>query len=107
MVLLFIVWAYYQVNDQDSTLWVLVYLVGAVISALYPLNRLPAILPAVYGGICLIWAAYLSAQFTWAPPLVLIEEWREMMGLLIIGIWMGVLAWHAWKRKLSFSVQHS
>lgn len=98
MTLLFIVWAYYQMNDQDSLIWVLVYLVGAAASVLYIFDRLPALLPLVFGGICMIWAAFLSTQFTYEPPLILIEEWREMMGLLIIAVWMGVLAWHTRKR---------
>ncbi len=103
MTLLFLVWAYYQLNDSDALLWVMVYLVAVASCVLYIVDRLPAIVPVVYGGLCVLWAAYLSVQFTWAPPLVLIEQWREMMGLLIIAVWMGVLAWHAWKRKLSFA----
>lgn len=104
MTLLFLVWAYYQINDQDSLLWIMVYLVSAVPGVLYIFDRLPALVPVVLGGICLVWAAFLSTQFTYEPPLILIEEWREMMGLVVIAVWMGILAWHARKQGQGVSL---
>ena len=93
MAVLFIFWAYYQFNDPDSFRWIMVYGIAAIMSLLAIPNRLPATLPLVLGGVCILWAAYLSTQFTYEPPLVLIEEWREMMGLIVVLGWMGVLAW--------------
>lgn len=93
MAILFAVWSYYQVNDQDSLPWVLVYGIASITSVLFIFDRLPAVLPAVFGIACLAWGAFISTQFTYEPPLILIEEWREMMGLFVIAIWMAALWW--------------
>ena len=95
MTVLFTVWAYYQVNDPDAFLWIVVYGAAAAMSLLFVVDRLRAIIPLIFGGVCLLWAGYLSTQITFEPPLIAIEAWREMMGLLIIFAWMGVLTWRA------------
>jgi hypothetical protein len=95
MTILFTFWASYQINDPDSFLWMLVYGAAAALSLLYVVNRLRTIIPLILGGVCLLWAGYLSTQITYEPPLVAIEEWREMMGLLIVFAWMGLLTWRS------------
>lgn len=93
MAVLFIAWAAFQYNDPDPFLWILVYGIAALVSVLFLIKRLPLALPVSFFAIGLIWALYLSTQITYEPPLIAIEEWREMMGLVVICIWMGVLGW--------------
>ena len=93
MALLFIAWAAFQYNDPDPFLWILVYGLAALVSVLYLIKRLPAALPIVFCTACLIWAIILATRITFEPPLIEIEEWREMMGLIVIATWMGLLSW--------------
>ena len=93
MAMLFIAWAAFQYNDPDPFLWILVYGVAALVSVLYLIKRLPLAFPAAFFALCVVWALYLSTRITYEPPLIAIEEWREMMGLVVIGSWMGLLTW--------------
>ncbi len=97
--ILFLSWAYYQINDPDALYWVSIYAFAASAGILGFFNRLHAGYPLVIGLVSSIWAAYLSTQVVYGPPLITIEAWREMMGLLVIVLFMGILAWiHAEKR---------
>ena len=99
MALLFISWAVFQYNDPDPFLWIFVYGLAALASVLFLIKRLPLAFPLVYGIIGLGWAIYLSTLITYTPPLVGIEEWREMMGLVVASAWMGLLAWVLYRSK--------
>lgn len=99
MTILFGFWSYYQMNDVDSFRWVMIYGLAGIISLIAATNRLPAIVPIILGALCLGWAVYLSTQITYGPPLITIEEWREMMGLLVIASWMGILSWIFQRRQ--------
>ena len=99
MTLLFIAWAYYQYNDPDPFVWILVYGVAALTSVLFLIQRLPLAFTMGYFVVCAAWALYTSTQVTYGPPLIQIEEWREMMGLVIVCIWMGVLSWWLYKAR--------
>lgn len=105
MTILFGFWSYYQMNDVDSFRWIVIYGVAGVISLISVANLLPAILPIIVGSFCLGWALYLSTQITYGAPLITIEEWREMMGLLVIAGWMGILAWVYQKKRISKTQQ--
>ncbi len=91
MALLFIVWAYYQHNDPDPFLWILVYAVAALASVLFLIQRLPLIFSAGYLAICGTWALYLLTQLSGDLSIYSNEILREMVGLVVICIWMGVL----------------
>ena len=99
MALLFIAWAAFQYNDPDPFLWILVYGIAALASVLFLIQRLPAAMPIFFCAACLVWAIYLSTQISYEPPLLAIEEWREMMGLFVICGWMGLLIRALRRRK--------
>lgn len=114
LAILFIAWAAFQYNDPDPFLWILVYGLAALASVLFLVNRLPLSFPLSYLIICVVWAVFLSTQITyqelsvavreceeemdffvavcsWIPRQITSEYWREMMGLVTIAVWMGVL----------------
>lgn len=91
MTLLFIVWAYYQRNDVDPALWVTIYAVAALLSLLFMFNKLAPGLALTFGSVCMAGALYLFTQIEFGPPLITIEAWREAVGLIVIGTWMGVM----------------
>lgn len=93
MTVLFISWAAFQYNDPDPFIWILVYGIAALVSVLFLIKRLPLVFPIVFLAVTLVWGIYLSTGITYEPPLIQIEEWREMMGLFVVSIWMGFLAW--------------
>ena len=91
MAVLFAVWAYYQWNDPDSIPWVAIYAAASIVSLVFVTGKLPLAAPSIIGSVSVLWAAYLATQITYGPPLIAIEEWREMMGLVVVVVWMGVL----------------
>ncbi len=93
MTILFLFWSYYQLNDQDALQWVLVYALAAILSGVFVLGYLTNVPPLILGVGCAIWAGYLAMQITYEPPLIAIEEWREMIGLLVVAVWMVPLTW--------------
>ena len=93
MAILFISWAAFQYNDPDPFMWILVYGLASLASVLFLINRLPLVFPLVFCVTGVIWAVYLSTVITYEPPLIGIEAWREMMGLIVISSWMGLLTW--------------
>ncbi len=93
MALLFIAWAAFQYNDPDPFMWILVYGLPSLASVLFLINRLPLAFPLIFCVAGFGWAIYLSTIITYEPPLIGIEVWREMMGLVLISSWMGLLTW--------------
>lgn len=99
MALLFIFWAAFQYNDPDPFLWILVYGLASLASVLFLIKRLPLAFPLAFCLIGVCWGIYLSTVITYEPPLIAIEEWREMMGLVVISSWMGFLSWTLHRSK--------
>ena len=99
MGLLFSVWTYYQYNDVDPGLWMAVYGITGVLSFLFAFNKIPYWGIGAWGGVCLIWAIWIAPQIEYVGNLILIELWREMMGLVVIALWCGVAAFWLYKRN--------
>lgn len=96
-----------QFNDPDPMKWTLLYGVGTVLAILH-WKRHPGstVGPVIVGVIALVWAASLLPNVLERPPSLRIfegmdpdfpeiEEAREFIGLLMVGVWMGVLAWRS------------
>ncbi len=100
MTVFFIYAAVVQFNDPDPVRWVLIYGVAAVFSGLYLTGRLPKGVPLVVGAAALLWALYLGVRlasrhlfFDEHEMAGIVEEGREMLGLLIVAVWICVMAW--------------
>ncbi|MDA0345929.1 MAG: transmembrane 220 family protein [Verrucomicrobia bacterium] len=102
---LFLLSAVLQYNDPDPVIWMLMWGATGVACLLFALKKLPNLMPMIVGGIALVWALILLPKiigtyedilwnevFMQASMSNITVEWvREMGGLLIIAIWMGVL----------------
>ncbi|MEM6647513.1 MAG: transmembrane 220 family protein [Bacteroidota bacterium] len=92
MTLLFISWAYFQLNDPDSEPWVAMYLATAVLSGAAVFGKTPAAAPL---GLVLFTATWLvilipeALQHAFGAFFEEVEGevWRESGGLLITGLW--------------------
>ncbi|KAM6245442.1 transmembrane protein 220 [Porphyrio hochstetteri] len=87
-----------QVNDPDSELWIVVYLVPAALTLLVGIN--PSVTDngvwrslcdlhsagCIVGTIVLAYSLFASAQ----RNILHEEEGRELLGLLIVAIWMSL-----------------
>lgn len=106
---LFILFAYFQMNDPDPYLWMLLYFyVSAMcVFAAYQRSNKYALWLGIIG--CVIWMGLLLPEFiNWlnmGMPNIAgqmkaeephIEFTREFLGLLICG---GVMGWQLWKLK--------
>jgi hypothetical protein len=102
MLLLFLFAVVVQYNDPDPVSWMAIYGAAAVACILWLRRRMPRWLPAVTGIVALIWAVIWSRSvlgqvafrdlFREAGMATLeIEEGRELLGLLLVAIWMLVL----------------
>lgn len=91
-----------QYNDPDPVRWMLIYGLAAVACVLMLLRRLRWYLPAAVGAAALGWAASLVPDVIGKTTLgemfqsfrminTVVEEAREMGGLLIVAGWMAVL----------------
>jgi hypothetical protein len=98
---LFLAGAAVQYNDPDPGLWVTAYGVGALACGLYAAGRLPVALAAALGaafaggGLMLMLEIAGPATFldlTGTEMMGVTEGGREMVGLFLIALWMGVLA---------------
>jgi hypothetical protein len=106
--LLFALGAAVQYNDPDPLRWMAIYLAAAAVSAMAAIGVPRWPLPAAVGAVALIWAATLAPTVlgqvglgelfsAWDMESAEIERGREMYGLLIIALWMGVAAFRAWR----------
>ena len=93
-----------QVNDPDRWAWLAVYLAAAIVS-LAALQDFPITGPAMLvGGGALIWAGTLLPTMADSALPTLFESWkmmspeveagRELGGLLLVTVGMGVIAYH-------------
>lgn len=107
MTVVFLVWVYYQRNDPDPALWMAIYGAAALISFLALLGRLPGLAGRVAGILCIAGAGWIggalatSGEFEAAFGAFLQdrgEPAREMLGLLITGLWLVFLGLHLERR---------
>ena len=91
-----------QYNDPDPIRWMLVYGLAALACVLKLRGRLPWQFPAALGAAAFGWAASIAPRVIGKTTFgdmfqsfhminAVVEEAREMGGLLIVAAWMGVL----------------
>lgn len=99
-----------QLNDPDRLRWMLIYGAAAAACLLSLLHRLRWWLPAAIGIVALAWAATIAPRVlrkvpfgemfgAWEMKSPGIEESREMYGLLIVAVWMGILVLRSRRRS--------
>ncbi len=114
MGVLFLVAALFLYNDPDPLLWMGIYGAAAATSFIGALDRLPRWLPAGVGIVAVVWAGRLLPQMSGHVPLAelvreleaatpIIQEGRAALGLIVIAVWMGALAFHAARRPRAAS----
>lgn len=105
--LVFLFGAAVQYNDPDPLRWAAIYLAAAAVAAGHALRPMPPLPSALVAAVSLIWAVAMApdalrtlpsgsdiaGDFKMMSPGV--EEAREALGLLIIAIATGVLAFRA------------
>ena len=102
MGLLFVFAAVLQYNDPDPLRWMALYLSAAGASLLFVVGRLRWYVPALVGLIAVAWAGTLVSHVwghvgfselfaAWEMANPIVEEGREMYGLLIAACWMALL----------------
>ncbi|XP_008853930.1 transmembrane protein 220 isoform X3 [Nannospalax galili] len=87
-----------QVNDPDAELWVVVYMIPAVLTLLVGFNPLITgnfvwkSLSAMHMLFCMVWAVRLAHYFLLHAQQNILheEEGRELSGLVIITAWMAL-----------------
>lgn len=87
----FALFAIVQYNDPDPLLWMVLYAVTALACVLYHLKRLPPAAAAGWGALALLMGLYLAYRVISQGQFFFDEEGREMMGALLIMLWMAVL----------------
>ncbi|MCH2083482.1 MAG: transmembrane 220 family protein [Saprospiraceae bacterium] len=110
--ILFLLFAYFQINDPDPAVWIAIYAAVGLSSLAAIFRNLPTWLPLVGVGLCIAWVvALLPAFINWlqmgAPSITEsmkaekphIEYTREFLGLIICGIGFGFLYFQAKKRN--------
>ena len=103
MVILFLFAVAVQYNDPDPLRWMAIYGLAALACLLSLGGRLSRLVPILIGLAALAWAVTIAPgvvgrvsvgelfqSYTMLSDTV--EEAREMGGLLIVAVWMGVLA---------------
>lgn len=109
--LAFLLFAYWQLNDPDPEIWVPIYLVGALFSAMavkgkHPLIPLTVVIIACIAGAIYFypesvseWVSYELEQKDLSMKTQESEEARETFGLLIMALVLSVSAWIGWRNK--------
>jgi hypothetical protein len=112
MTLAFVFSVVVQMNDPDPVRWIVIYGLAGVASVLALLGRGHWSLPALVAAFAVIWAAGIAPHVLGRVPFLEmfgafemanlgVEESREMYGLLIVAVWMGVLAVATFRRSRS------
>jgi Transmembrane family 220, helix len=102
MIAAFLFSAAVQYNDPDPVRWILIYGLAALACILQVRGLLKWYLPAAVGATAFGWGASLAPGVIGKTTLgemfqsfhminTVVEEAREMGGLLIVAAWMGVL----------------
>ena len=97
MGLLFLLGAWVQTNDPDPWVWIGVYVLAAVVSLLGAVGRPQLTVMVVFSVVAFVWGVWLAIGVIGQQP-IFDEEGREMMGLGIMTVWMGVSAW-VWRGR--------
>jgi membrane-bound ClpP family serine protease len=95
--LVFISFAAMQYNDPDATVWILIYLYAAAITILAAFGKVPVLVLAITTVACLLGAFYMWPEKyegleVGGGDIKNIEEAREALGLLLIGVIMFLYA---------------
>lgn len=112
--LLFLLFAYFQLNDPDPEIWVSIYVAAMVFAGLGVRGKYPLIPLSIAILACIIGAIYYFPQsvsgwisqeleqkdLTMKTPQM--EEARETFGLLIIAVVLGYSAFLGWRKKRHF-----
>uniref|UniRef100_A0ABI8ABA1 Transmembrane protein 220 n=1 Tax=Felis catus TaxID=9685 RepID=A0ABI8ABA1_FELCA len=88
----------FQVNDPDAELWMVVYMIPAVLTLLVGLNPLVTgniiwkSISAIHTFLCIVWAVGLAGHLWLHSQQNVLheEEGRELFGLVIITAWMSL-----------------
>lgn len=84
----FLLWAYWNLNDPDGTVWLAVYGTAALCSLLAAFGRLPRAVGLALAAAAFIGAAVQGVRVVAGGEFIFDENGREMLGLLIIGAWL-------------------
>ena len=87
----FLLCAVWQHNDPDMMIWVGLYLLAALAGVLYHFRRLPAAAPAAFGAVALVTGLVFAWRVVAEHQYFFDEEGREMMGSILIALYMGFL----------------
>jgi hypothetical protein len=93
-----------QVNDPDPWAWIAIYGAAAIVCGFALMGRASARIAVAVALTALAWAATIAPRVIGRVPFssmfqgfemrdLGVEESREMYGLLIVVIWMGIVAW--------------
>jgi len=96
--LFFIASAVLQYNDPDPWLWIIIYLIAAIVSLFVVLGRISYLVPLILGILALAGSYYVfPAKFEGfeigAGDIKNIEEGREAVGLIISAIIMFIFSY--------------
>ena len=91
--LLFLLFSFLQINDPDSSLWILAYLIPAALSFLAIINYRRKYFQYI-SPFYLIMAAYLYLNNSNSTIIHIFDETtNESMGLVLCSIWIFILPW--------------
>ncbi len=100
-----------QFNDPDPWVWVPLYGLAAVLCVGYLVGRLPVRAAGVYTALVVVYALYLAVRlasrhlfFDEREMAGIVEEGREMLGLVIVAAWTGFMTWRTRRRKRTAGV---
>ena len=98
MALLFVAWAYFQLNDLDYEPWVAMYAASALMAGAAALGRLPYAAPLGLAAFVALWALLvvpeaLGRNFSSFFEEIEGELWRESFGLSVAAVWNAFLGW--------------
>lgn len=108
---LFLLFAYWQWNDPDPEIWVVIYGFAAVMCAFAVFNRffIPVLvfsaIAAFLGGIyyfpdsVILWIQQEWQQADLSMKTVDMEEARESFGLFLVSVLMTLAAYKGWGKK--------
>ncbi|MDE2732340.1 MAG: hypothetical protein OXI38_13200 [Bacteroidota bacterium] len=87
----FLVCAGWQLNDPDAMAWAVLYSMAALGGVLVQLKRLPWTAAAWFGAGSLVLGLVLAGQVIIERQYYFDEVGREMMGSVLVALFMGVL----------------
>ena len=95
----FLFFAYLQINDSDSLIWVIIYIIPALISFLY-LAKFSYNIFLYIGLIYFVLSIYIFLFNTETDVMhIFNEKTNESLGLLLSSIW--IITVHCMNRKVS------